>query len=318
MVAIILSIILFLVAGILFYYAKKTRSEALQKLDEANKIIIYKNQENEIKRAEREQLLFEIAYLESHKESLQKEIDSKVEAFEKEKKKAKASYEDAIKLYQENYSYAAEQYAEQMEKAYIQAELEHDATIQYLKTEFEVTQKDLLKLKEALSAGVQAQLREREKEENIGFYKLQVSDQDLSDIKTLNAMKHMLFQPVILSKLIWTTYFQKQTTELCNRILGIKKICGIYKITNLTSQQCYIGQSVDIAQRWKDHAKCGLGIDAPATNKLYKAMQEDGIWNFSFELLEECPREELNEKERLWIEMYQTDKFGYNATKGNK
>jgi hypothetical protein len=47
-------------------------------------------------------------------------------------------------------------------------------------------------------------------------------------------------------------------------------------------------------------------------------MQEDGVWNFSFELIEKCSREELNEKERLWIEMYQTDKFGYNSTKGNK
>ena len=36
---------------------------------------------------------------------------------------------------------------------------------------------------------------------------------------------------------------------------------------------------MDVAQRWKDHTKCGLGIEAPATNKLYKAMQEDGRGN---------------------------------------
>ena len=50
-------------------------------------------------------------------------------------------------------------------------------------------------------------------------------------------------------------------------------------------------------KRWKDHAKCGLGIDTPASNKLYKAMLEDGLYNFSFELLEKCSRDELNEKE---------------------
>lgn len=47
-------------------------------------------------------------------------------------------------------------------------------------------------------------------------------------------------------------------------------------------------------------------------------MQKDGVWNFSFELMEECPRAQLNEKERFWIELYQSDKFGYNLTKGNK
>ena len=47
-------------------------------------------------------------------------------------------------------------------------------------------------------------------------------------------------------------------------------------------------------------------------------MQEEGIWNFSWELLEECPREQLNEKERYYIELYQSESFGYNSTKGNK
>lgn len=174
------------------------------------------------------------------------------------------------------------------------------------------------KLRDSLSAGVQAQLREKEKEESINFYKLNISESDLEDILSLNKLKITFHQPVVLSKLIWSTYFQKQTTEMCNRILGATKKCGIYKITNLQSKQCYIGQSVDIATRWKDHIKCGLGIDASATNKLYKAMQKDGVWNFSFELMEECPRAQLNEKERFWIELYQSDKFGYNLTKGNK
>ena len=80
----------------------------------------------------------------------------------------------------------------------------------------------------------------------------------------------------------------------------------------------YIGQSVNIQDRFKQHVKCGLGIDASATNKLYKAMQQDGVWNFSFELMEECSRTELNEKEKFWIQMYQSDIYGYNSTSGNK
>ena len=106
--------------------------------------------------------------------------------------------------------------------------------------------------------------------------------------------------------------------ELCDRVLGKESVCGIYKITNLLTEQVYIGQSVNVADRWKQHCKCGLGIDASVTNKLYNAMQKYGVWNFSFELLEQVhQRNLLNEKEKFWIDMYQSNKFGYNSTKGN-
>lgn len=102
---------------------------------------------------------------------------------------------------------------------------------------------------------------------------------------------------------------------MCNRIL--KNItCGIYRITDLITNQCYIGQSVNISQRFKDHIKAGLGINN-TNNKLYSAMLKDGVWNFSFELLEECSRDYLNEKEKYWIEMYNSSELGLNSNKGN-
>lgn len=191
---------------------------------------------------------------------------------------------------------------------------------QKMKAESEMVDAEtkLSKVKESISAGVQAQLREREKQESLNFYKLTITETDLNDIVKINQIKAILSKPVILSKLIWTSYYQKQTNEMCNRILGTATKCGIYKITNLITQQAYVGQSVNIADRWKEHIKCGLGIDASATNRLYNAMQKDGVHNFTFELIEECPREQLNEKERLWINIYQTDTLGYNSTKGNK
>lgn len=75
---------------------------------------------------------------------------------------------------------------------------------------------------------------------------------------------------------------------------------------------------MNIKERFADHVKCGLGIDTPAGNKLYNAMQEDGVWNFSFELLEECPRDKLNQKEREYIAIYDSYNLGYNSTSGNK
>ena len=180
----------------------------------------------------------------------------------------------------------------------------------------EQIQNELNKLKASLSAGVEARLREQQKKDKINFYKLSINDADLADVKMLENLKTSFHKPVVLSKLIWTQYFQKQMTELCDRVLGKKTVCGIYKITNLLTEQCYIGQSVNISDRWKQHCKCGLGIEASATNKLYNTMQKDKVWNFTFELLEECPKEMLNEKERFWIQMYQSDKFGLNTLKG--
>ena len=47
-------------------------------------------------------------------------------------------------------------------------------------------------------------------------------------------------------------------------------------------------------------------------------MQQFGVWNFTFEILEKCERSQLNEKERFWIDMYQSNKVGLNTMKGTK
>lgn len=70
-------------------------------------------------------------------------------------------------------------------------------------------------------------------------------------------------------------------------------------------------------KRWNEHCKCACGIDCPSGNKLYAAMQKDGIENFTFELLEECSREELNQKETFYINLYQSVSYGYNSQNGS-
>lgn len=64
--------------------------------------------------------------------------------------------------------------------------------------------------------------------------------------------------------------------------------------------------------------RAGLGVDTPPGNQLYIAMQEYGLDNFSIELLEECNPEELNKKEKYFIELYQSNIVGYNISGGNK
>ena len=121
-----------------------------------------------------------------------------------------------------------------------------------------------------------------------------------------------------LSMLIWQTFYQPLAKKQFPIILQDKTKCGIYKITNIMTDECYIGQSNDIYRRWNDHCKCGLGIDTPAGNKLYQSMIQYGLENFTFELLTECSQSELNEKEKYFIELYQANSFGFNGTGGNK
>ena len=94
---------------------------------------------------------------------------------------------------------------------------------------------------------------------------------------------------------------------------------GIYSITNTINNKKYIGQSVDIKQRWRQHIKAGIcKIDTPAGNKLYEAMAAAPISDFTFEVLQKCNANELDEKEAYYIKLYQSYQFGYNSTKGNK
>ena len=119
-----------------------------------------------------------------------------------------------------------------------------------------------------------------------------------------------------VNKVIWKCYYEKPTSALISRVVGANTKCGIYRITNTLNGRCYIGQSVNIADRFRAHIKCGLGIDAPH-NKLYTTMQASGVENFTFEIIEECSRELLNEREKFWIAYYQSDSVGLNSTKGN-
>ncbi len=224
---------------------------------------------------------------------------------------------------------ARDEYAKYLETTYQTIEDEYDTLLKSLHNTYDKEQENVLSeiaeirnsldnLRATRAAAVQAQLKEKEIKEQLSFYCLQPTVNELDDIRALERVKPNLHQPRILCMLIWSTYFQKPMTALCNNVLGVAVVTGIYKITNQETNECYIGQAVDVAKRWKDHAKCGLGIDTPASNKLYKAIQEYGIWNFSWELLEKCSKEELDEKERFYIDLYESYTYGYNSNTGIK
>ena len=88
---------------------------------------------------------------------------------------------------------------------------------------------------------------------------------------------------------------------------------GIYKITNKLNGKAYIGQSIDIKRRWQEHKN-----EKNSSNSLYQDFKIFGIENFNFEILEICNEEELNNKEKYWINYFNTYNDGYNLTCGGQ
>ena len=237
--------------------------------------------------------------------------------------------DDAIHKKRDNLSETIEQnkqiselafndYIDNLDNRYNQVEKEFDYKIDSLREQLSDVTMELDKMKKTRAAAHEALLKEQEVKDNKDNYRLLPSQADLADARRLELVKRELNKPRILSMLVWQTYWQPIAKKQFPLILQDKTKCGIYKITNLITDECYIGQSNDIYRRWSDHCKCGLGIDTPVGNKLYKAIQEYGLENFTFELLVECSQDELNEKEKYFIELYQADTFGYNGNIGVK
>jgi hypothetical protein len=186
--------------------------------------------------------------------------------------------------------------------------------------DYEYQLNELLSQVESLRSTKAATIAAFQKEEAIrnqaDAYRLNIPENEIADIKVLRSIQDRLSKPRILSMLIWQTYYQPVAKKTFANILPHKDTCGIYKITSLKTGMCYVGQAISLQKRWSEHCKAGLGIDTPVGNKLYAAMLAEGLYGFTFELLEECKKEELDEKERYYIDVYNSVEFGYNSNRG--
>ena len=92
----------------------------------------------------------------------------------------------------------------------------------------------------------------------------------------------------------------------------------IYKITNKLNNKVYIGQTIQKPiERFYQH--CAKKCDKYILNMvIHKAIFKYGKDNFTFEVIEEVPRQQLNEREEYWIKYYNSYTDGYNSTKGGQ
>lgn len=171
---------------------------------------------------------------------------------------------------------------------------------------------EIAQLKRTAQAAIDvAKLREADRAQK-DFYRLQIDEFTIADIKELQEVMMRLRQPEVLGKLIWKVYYEKAYTDLCGRLFT-KPVTGIYMITNLENDMCYIGQAVNIQERWKQHIKRGLGAETATQNKLYPAMKKFGVENFTFQVIEiVTDRSLLDEREDYWQDFYKAKEFGYS------
>lgn len=87
-------------------------------------------------------------------------------------------------------------------------------------------------------------------------------------------------------------------------------LIGIYKITNNINGKIYIGQSTRVKTRWEEHKN-------RPREAIGEAIKKYGFENFTFEMIEECKEEQqLDEREKYWINYYNSYENGYNLTLG--
>lgn len=92
----------------------------------------------------------------------------------------------------------------------------------------------------------------------------------------------------------------------------------IYKITNNVNGKVYIGQTIQtIKERFYQHCatKCS---DSVLNMAIHRAIKKYGKSNFTIEVIEEVDKDSLNDREKFWIEYYNSYNNGYNSTRGGQ
>ena len=283
--------------------------------------------QNQILKTEKDELTGQVTNIQSEYNTIsakRDEIKNSLDDLEKQSAQAaKKFYESARQAVQtsfdqeiENINTTLEQNREQAKQTYLETTqecvLEFQKEIDFKQHELTQVRAVLEQERKNVDAAVEAAKRHQEMENQQDFYRLVLTDEDITEIKRLREVLPYLRDKTPLNKVIYKVYYEKPLTDMISRVVGTGQHTGIYKITNLNSQKCYIGQAVDIANRFRQHVKRGVGAEDWTRNKLYPAMYSLGVENFSFEIIEECERSKLNEREDYWQEFFHAKDFGYS------
>lgn len=240
---------------------------------------------------------------EDKKETIEKIMNDQIQAIkdennrqrielDKQKKEIFDNYGEVVKEYEEKKARAKEKYDKVME--------EYDDTI--------------AKKKEEIQNLIEQFKRDEEAREEADFYRIAIPESFKDDIAKLKSIAAQLSKPSTLYKLIWKEYYENSFNAMTGRVLGTDADkSGIYKITNIKNQMVYIGQTTNFKNRWRTHAKRAVKAEEGTSNRLYQEMWNEGLENFTFQVINICDKSDLTEREKFYIDFYNSKDYGYNS-----
>lgn len=242
--------------------------------------------------------------VEDKKETIEKIMNDQIQAIkdennrqrielDKQKKEIFDNYGEVVKEYEEKKARAKEKYDKVME--------EYNNTI--------------AKKKEEIQNLIEQFKRDEEAREETDFYRIAIPESFKDDIAKLKSIAAQLSKPSTLYKLIWKEYYENSFNAMTGRVLGNDADkSGIYKITNIKNQMVYIGQTkAGFKNRWRTHAKRAVKAEEGTSNRLYQEMWNEGLENFTFQVIEICNKDNLTEREKFYIDFYNSKDYGYNS-----
>lgn len=253
-------------------------------------------------------------------EDLKSKRKEKIERYEAEDQQFAA---DRIRRNQEEV--AAEQHKQEEILAKLNSDFEKQK--EELKLDFFSYSEQINLKKENLEKEIQAYEKQQEQiiarfreDERIrnerDFYKIKIDQAAAQDIQKLKALALSFNNPNAIYKLIWEVYYKTPMEALFKKVLGDNgDKGGIYKITDITNEKVYVGRTTNFLTRLRQHSKRGCGIDT-IKGLLYEALMEKGLENFTFEIIEVCPKDQQPEREKYWIKFYNSNVYGYNILSG--
>lgn len=239
-------------------------------------------------------------------EKEQQRIDEKVLVYSNKK------YDEAEK--EITHYYVLRQ--EAIDKEVVQLENNYNIHKENLDRDISTLREELSDLKARREAYIEALKAEEKRQQDRAFYTINLTEENKEDIRVLRSIEDKIHNQEALNRLIYDVFIKKPLGELLLRIVGENTYGGIYKITNSDTQRAYIGRSTDIKKRLTEHVKSAFNISTIADQEIHRVMRREGVDKFSFEVLEKVEKEKLNEREKYWIDFYQTQSYGYNQNKG--
>lgn len=105
--------------------------------------------------------------------------------------------------------------------------------------------------KSIADAAVKAAKRAQLDADAKNFYRIILPQDAKHDIALLRQIEPTLAHPEAINKVIWKLYYENPVSDMIGRVVGKEQKTGIYKITNTENGMAYVGQAVNISDRWR-------------------------------------------------------------------